>query len=86
MNSPSMKLVATLVFASSLALKTGLAQTQSGKGPPKTVSVMGCLVKGDEPNTNGVSTLEERRARIEVLIRKLIAGHGEESSVELSQT
>ena len=50
MNSPSMKLVATLVFASSLALKTGLAQTQSGKGPPKTVSVMGCLVKGDEPN------------------------------------
>jgi hypothetical protein len=45
----SMKLLATLVFASSLGLRTGLAQTQSGKEPPKAVSVTGCLVRGDEP-------------------------------------
>jgi hypothetical protein len=44
-----MKLLATLVFASSLGFRTGLAQTQSGKEPPKAVSVTGCLVKGDEP-------------------------------------
>ena len=44
-----MKLFATLVFASSLGLGAGLAQTQSGKEPPKAVSVTGCLVKGDEP-------------------------------------
>ncbi len=47
--SPSMKLLATLVFASSLGFRTRLAQTQSGKEPPKAVSVTGCLVKGDEP-------------------------------------
>ena len=47
--SPSMMLLATLVFASSLGFRTGLAQTQSGKEPPKAVSVTGCLVKGDEP-------------------------------------
>jgi len=50
MKSPSMMLLATLVFASSLGLGTGLAQTQSGKEPPKAVSVTGCLVKGDELN------------------------------------
>ena len=44
-----MKFFATLVFASSLSLRTGLAQTQSGKEPPKAISVTGCLVKGDEP-------------------------------------
>ena len=44
-----MKLFATLVFASSLGLRIGLAQTQSGKKRPKPVSVTGCLVKGDEP-------------------------------------
>jgi hypothetical protein len=44
-----MKLFATLVFASSLGLGAGLAQTPSGKEPPKAVSVTGCLVKGDEP-------------------------------------
>jgi len=44
-----MKLLATLVFASSLGLRTGLAQTQSRKERPKAVSVTGCLVKGDEP-------------------------------------
>src|SRR3979411_2489674 len=44
-----MKLLATLVFASSLGFRTGLAQTQSGKEPPKASSVTGCLVKGDEP-------------------------------------
>ena len=49
MNSPSMKLFATLFFGSSLGVMTGLAQTQSGKEPPKAVSVMGCLVEGDEP-------------------------------------
>jgi hypothetical protein len=49
MKSPSMKLFATLVFASSLGLRAGLAQTQSGREPPKAVSVTGCLVKGDEP-------------------------------------
>jgi hypothetical protein len=49
MKSPSVKLLATLVFASSLGLGAGLAQTQSGKEPPKTSSVTGCLVKGDEP-------------------------------------
>ena len=47
--SPSMKLLATLAFASSLGFRTGLAQTQSGKEPTKAVSVTGCLVKGDEP-------------------------------------
>src|SRR5258708_27116311 len=47
--SPSMMLLATLVFASSLGFRTGLAQTQSGKEPPKAVSVTGGLVKGDEP-------------------------------------
>ena len=49
MKGPSMKLFTTLVFASSLGLSTGLAQTQSGKEPPKAVSLTGCLVKGDEP-------------------------------------
>ena len=49
MKSTSMKLFATLVFASSLGLRTGLAQIQSGKEPPKAVSVTGCLVRGDEP-------------------------------------
>jgi hypothetical protein len=49
MKSLSMKLCATLVFASSLGLRTGLAQTQSSKAPPKAVSITGCLVKGDEP-------------------------------------
>src|SRR5712692_5576412 len=49
MKSPSVKLFATLVFASSLGLGAGLAQTQSGKELPKAVSVTGCLVKGDEP-------------------------------------
>jgi ABC-type Fe3+-hydroxamate transport system substrate-binding protein len=49
MKSPSVKLLATLVFASSLGLGAGLAQTQSGKEPPKASSVTGCLVKGDEP-------------------------------------
>ena len=44
-----MKLLATLAFAFSLGFRTGLAQTQSGKELPKAVSVMGCLVKGDEP-------------------------------------
>jgi hypothetical protein len=41
--------VVTLVFASSLGLSTGLTQTQSGKEPLPTISVTGCLVKGDEP-------------------------------------
>src|SRR5438552_18489842 len=49
MKGPSMKLFATLVFASSLGLRIGLAQTQSGKKRPKVVSVTGWLVKGDEP-------------------------------------
>ncbi len=49
MKSASMKLFATLVFASSLGLGTGLAQAQSAKEPPKAVSVTGCLIKGDEP-------------------------------------
>src|SRR2546428_3390489 len=49
MKGPSMKLFATLVFASSLGLRIGLAQTQSRKERPKAVSVTGCLVKGDEP-------------------------------------
>jgi hypothetical protein len=49
MKNPRMKLFASLVFVSSLSLRTGLAQTQSGKEPPKAVSVTGCLVKGDEP-------------------------------------
>jgi hypothetical protein len=50
MKSASMMLFTTLVFASGLGLRTGFAQTQSGKEPPKTSSVTGCLVKGDEPN------------------------------------
>ena len=49
MKSLSMKLLATLAFASSLGFRTGLAQTQSGKEPTKAVSITGCLVKGDEP-------------------------------------
>src|SRR6266446_645276 len=49
LKSPSMKLLATLVFASSLGFRAGLAQTQSSKELPKTVSVTGCLVRGDEP-------------------------------------
>jgi hypothetical protein len=49
MKSPSVKLLATLVFASSLGLAAGLAQTQSGKESPKASSVTGCLVRGDEP-------------------------------------
>jgi hypothetical protein len=49
MKSPSIKLFATLVLAFSLGLGTGFAQTQSGKEPPKIISVTGCLVKGDEP-------------------------------------
>ena len=49
MKSPSVKLLATLVFTSGLGLGAGLAQTQSRKELPKAVSVTGCLVKGDEP-------------------------------------
>jgi hypothetical protein len=49
MKTASMMLFATLVFASALSRRTGFAQTQSGKEPPKAVSVTGCLVKGDEP-------------------------------------
>ena len=49
MKSSLAKLFTTLVFASSLGLRAGLAQNQSGKEPPKAVSVTGCLVKGDEP-------------------------------------
>jgi hypothetical protein len=49
MKSLSVKMFATLVLASALSLGTGLAQTQSDKEPPKTVSIRGCLVKGDEP-------------------------------------
>jgi hypothetical protein len=49
MNSPSLILFATLVFTSGVGLRTGFAQTQSGKEPPKASSVTGCLVKGDEP-------------------------------------
>jgi hypothetical protein len=49
MESTWLKLFAVLVFASSLGLMTGIAQTQSGKEPPKAVSVTGCLVRGDEP-------------------------------------
>jgi hypothetical protein len=49
MKSPSTILSAALVFACSLALRTGFAQTQSGKEPPKEASITGCLVKGDEP-------------------------------------
>lgn len=48
MKSTSMKVFATLVFVSGLGLRTGLAQSQSAKEPPK-VSVTGCLVRGDEP-------------------------------------
>jgi hypothetical protein len=40
---------ATLVFTSSLGLRTGLAQTQSAKEPAKAISITGCLVRGDEP-------------------------------------
>jgi hypothetical protein len=39
----------TMVFGSSLCLRTGLSQTQPAKKPPKAVRVTGCLVKGDEP-------------------------------------
>jgi hypothetical protein len=49
MKSRLMKLVATLVFTSSLGLRTGLAQTQSAKEPAKAISITGCLVRGDEP-------------------------------------
>ena len=49
MNSPSLILFATLVFTPGVGLRTGFAQTQSGKEPPKASSVTGCLVKGDEP-------------------------------------
>jgi hypothetical protein len=49
MNSPSLILFGTLVFAPGLGLRTGFPQTQSGKEPPKASSVTGCLVKGDEP-------------------------------------
>ena len=49
MKSSSVKLLANLVVASSLGLGAGLAQTQSGKEPPKASSLTGCLVKGDEP-------------------------------------
>ena len=49
MKNSGRKLFAILVFAFSLGLRTGLAQTQSGKEPPKPMSVTGCLVRGDEP-------------------------------------
>src|SRR5258707_13849023 len=49
MKTPSMILFAALVFVSSLGLRIGFAQTQSGKERRKEVSVTGCLVKGDEP-------------------------------------
>ena len=49
MKGTSVKSFATLVFLSSPGLRTGLAQSQSAKEPPKAVSVTGCLVRGDEP-------------------------------------
>ena len=69
MKGPSMKLFATLVFASGLGLRTGLAQSQSGKEPPKAVSVTGCLVQGDEPKE---VWLAEKNGRIYGLVSSKI--------------
>lgn len=44
------KLFASLVFAASLGFGTGAAQTQPATEPSSTISVTGCLVRGDEPN------------------------------------
>lgn len=49
MKSPWMRLLVTLVCASSLGLRTGLSQSLFGKEPAKAISITGCLVKGDEP-------------------------------------
>lgn len=49
MKNPKIKFFVALVFTFSLALGTGVAQTPSGEGSAKVVSVTGCLVKGDEP-------------------------------------
>ena len=49
MRNPSRKWVAALVVASSLGLRTGLAQIPLAKEPPRAVSITGCLVQGDEP-------------------------------------
>jgi hypothetical protein len=49
MKNLSRKLFAIAIMASSLNLGPRLARGQSGKAPPKAVSLTGCLVKGDDP-------------------------------------
>ena len=49
MKSHAIVLIITVILAPSLVLDTGLAQTQSGRGPSKIVRITGCLVRGDEP-------------------------------------
>ena len=95
MKSPSMKLLATLAFASSLGFRTGLAQTQSGKEPTKAVSVTGCLVKGDEPKEvwlakkdGTIYGLESSKIELnahlghKVLVRGYVLPEGKEESGE----
>jgi len=98
MKSLWMKLFATLVFASSLGLSTGLAQAQSGKERPKVVSVTGCLVKGDEPKEVWLAEKDGRiygleSSKIElnahlghkVIVRGYALPEGKEETVEEAQ-
>lgn len=95
MKSPAMKLVAALVFASSLGLRSGIAQTPSAKEPPKAVSITGCLVRGDEPKEvwlakkdGTIYGLESSKIELnahlghKVLVRGYVLPEGKEESGE----
>jgi hypothetical protein len=65
MENLSMKLFAIAIMASCLNLGLRLARGQSGKAPPKAVSLTGCLVKGDEPKEVWLAQKDGRIYRLE---------------------
>jgi len=98
MKRPSMILFAALVFASSLGLRIGFAQTQPGKERRKGVSLTGCLVKGDEPREvwlaqkdGTIYGLESSKIELnthlghKVIVTGYILPEGKEEDIEDSQ-
>jgi len=100
MKGPSItvKVFATLVMTSSLGLRTGLAQIQSGKEPQRVVSVTGCLVEGDEPKevwlaekSGRIYGLESSKIELnahlghKVIVRGYVLPEGKEEAGEEAQ-
>jgi hypothetical protein len=65
MKNLSMKLFAIAIMASCLNLGPRLARGQSGKAPPKAVSLTGYLVIGDEPKEVWLAQKDGRIYRLE---------------------